>query len=176
MIRALILCLLAGMSPALMADEYGTDLKLGIEHVKRGDGRQAIAVLTPLYSATDWEAAFWLGSAHLLSGEHEMARAYLDSALTVRGDIIDIWIQRAVVEQESARPEVAIELLRVAANLDAAHPLVQLNLGYALEQLGRGEEAMGAYRAYLQLAAGDRGHVGHTTAIMSRMQALAAAR
>lgn len=155
------------------ADDYDDAVEAGAVLVKTGRPLEAINAMRPYYASDQWAICFWLGSAHLLNGDLELARAYLDEALQTRSDIVDIWIQRSIVEQETGRPEVAIELLRIAASLDADESLVHLNLGYALEQSGRINDAMDAYRSYLSLASNDPDWASRSSEVMARLLELA---
>lgn len=136
-------------------DEHQPCLLLGARiDVRLGKAEAAIEVLETLTAATkaNWEIWFWLGSARLLRGELTPAALALDEALARDGDVAEIWIQRALVEQQRGDHRTAIQLLGIASELAPEHPQVLLNLAYSSEALGYVEDARRAYRKFLSRA------------------------
>lgn len=86
----------------------------------------AVGVLGPLVerASTGWREWFWMGTAQLLNGRLEAAGAALDQALLKERTRAEIWVQRAVVEQELGRWQNARQLIKAAAAADPTHPLV----------------------------------------------------
>ena len=118
----------------------------------------AIAQLEDLDSSEDnWEVQFWLGTAYLLSGRLDHAADTLDAALAIESDVAEIWVQRAIVEQERDQHGVALQLLEVAAQVDPDYPLTYLNAGIVYEARGDMERARSAYGRFLKLSAGQPG-------------------
>lgn len=99
-----------------------------------------------------WEVSFWLGTAFLLDGQLENAAHALDDALSLESGVVDIWVQRAVVAQQRLQPEVALQLLEVASQVDGSYSLTYLNAAVAYESLGDDQNARGAYGRFLKLS------------------------
>ncbi|MBL4712446.1 MAG: hypothetical protein JKX75_08130 [Gammaproteobacteria bacterium] len=123
--------------------------------VKTGKSKQAIVVLQPLAreSTQDWRPWFWLGTAQLLEGELDNAAFSLDEALAREGDVISLWVQRAIVEQERGEPVVALHLLQVADAIVPGNTDVMINYAYASELSGDIKKAEYMYKRFLQLTA-----------------------
>ncbi len=120
------------------------------------DYASAISRLETMEAGTRWEVPFWLGTAYLLDGQLENAELMLDDALAMQSEVAEIWVQRAVVAQQRQQPQVALQLLAVAAQVDEHYALTYLNVGIAYESLGDSQNARGAYGRFLKLsAAGD---------------------
>ena len=137
-----------------VADAIDERISTAADALQRGDRATAIQVLENFQGGEDrWEVPFWLGTAHLLDGNYEDAALFLDDALALESDLADLWVQRAVVAQELGRPQVALQFLEVAVQVDASSPLAYLNAAVAYESLGDTENARGAYGRFLRLAA-----------------------
>jgi Tfp pilus assembly protein PilF len=120
----------------------------------RSDYATAISLLENLdVERRGWEVSFWLGTAYLLDGQLDNAELMLDDALSLESDVADIWVQRAVVAQEQGQPQVALQFLKVAVQVDADFPLTYLNAALAYESLGDRENARGAYGRFLKISA-----------------------
>jgi len=117
------------------------------------DYASAISRLENLDAGERWEVPFWLGTAYLLDGQLENAELMLDDALSRQSEVAEVWVQRAVVAQERDQPQVALQLLEVAAQVDSSYALTYLNVGIAYESLGDGQNARGAYGRFLKLSA-----------------------
>ncbi len=105
----------------------------------------------------EWGVQFWLGTAYLLDGQLDNAAVVLDEALALEAERAEIWVQRAIVEQERSQPEIALQILEVAAQVDNSYPMTFLNAGIAYDSLGEVENARGAYARFLKLSAADSG-------------------
>lgn len=101
------------------------------------------------WQATDWQVGFWKANVQILAGELEFAKQEIDSTFITEPNNADIWVQRAVLEQESGNHQAAIQLLRIAVKLDPDHALANLNLGYSLEHESNVPEALTAYQNFL---------------------------
>lgn len=137
--------------PAQSAIEQG--IADATDALHASDYARAISQLENLRGGNRWEVSFWLGTAYLLDGQLENAELMLDDALALQSDVAAIWVQRAVVGQERAQPQVALQFLEVAAQVDAGYPLTFLNVGIAYESLGDVQNARGAYGRFLKLSA-----------------------
>ncbi len=114
-----------------------------------------------------WQSNFWLGTAYLLNGQLDQAAIALDYALSLQGEVADIWIQRAIVEQERGNYAPSLQLLNVALQLNNKSADTYLNAAYAYEHQGNIRAARDAYGTYLRLSA-QSPHAG-----FSRQQVLA---
>ena len=119
----------------------------------QSDYVSAISRLENLAGTDRWEVPFWLGTAYLLDGQLENAELMLDDALAMQSEIAEIWVQRAVVAQELQQPQVALQFLEVAAQVNEHYALTYLNVGIAYESLGDSQNARGAYGRFLKLSA-----------------------
>lgn len=136
------------------ADAVDDRIATAADALQRGDRATAIQLLENFQGGEDrWEVPFWLGTAHLLDGNFDDAALFLDDALALESELADLWVQRAVVAQERGRPQVALQFLEVAVQVDASSPLAYLNAAVAYESLGDTENARGAYGRFLRLAA-----------------------
>lgn len=146
----------AGLNVA--ADEHAsgnvdTTIAEATEALHGSDFTTAISKLEKLEVGNRWEVPFWLGTAYLLDGQLDNAALMLDDALSLQSEVAEIWVQRAVVAQEQAQPQVALQFLEVAAQVNERFPLVYLNVGIAYESLGDSRSARGAYGRFLKLSA-----------------------
>lgn len=160
LMKRLFVILVVGWSGATSGAAFGKDqsvdaaLSEARTALHQSDYATAISLLENMDGQTGrWEVPFWLGTAYLLNGQLDHAALTLDDALALETDIADIWVQRAVVAQELLRPEVALQLLEVAAQVDGSFALTYLNAALAYESLGDAENARGAYGRFLKLSA-----------------------
>lgn len=115
----------------------------------------ALTTFAPLLSTVaeknhpDWQPWFWAGTAYLATGRIDEARHSLDVAVAKDSAVVDIWVQLAVLEQESDNHAGALQYVSIAEQLDPGASAIYLNRAYSLEQLGRFEEAMMAYQRFL---------------------------
>ncbi len=123
--------------------------------VKNSQVISAIRVLQPLATehSKNWRPWFWLGSAYLLNGNLQKAGLSLDEALAREGQVVSIWVQRAIIEQEKGNAEAAVSLLQVANYIAPDKADVLLNYGYASELSGDLDKASAAYQRFLQISA-----------------------
>ncbi len=159
-ILALIVLLLGAGSPAARADEPPLERTLNAarDALHSGDYATAIRMLENFETErAEWGVQFWLGTAYLLDGQLDNAAVVLDEALALEAERAEIWVQRAIVEQEREQPEIALQLLEVAAQVDATYPMTFLNAGVAYDSLGQSTNARGAYARFLKLSAADGG-------------------
>lgn len=155
-IRVLTLALVSCGSGSLLAADQSVDVALADAQtaLHQSDYSTAINGLESLDDDSErWEVSFWLGTAYLLDGQLDNAALTLDDALMLETDVVDIWVQRAVVAQQRSQPEVALQLLEVAAQVDGEFSLTYLNAAVAYESLGDEHNARGAYGRFLKLSA-----------------------
>lgn len=131
-------------------------LQAGKKHIEHGKLPEAIQTLEALQAVDNsWEIHFWLGTAYLLQGRHQDAAQSLDHALRLQSEIAEIWVQRAIVEQERGNTDAAIQLLGIAQQIDSHCAKAYLNAAYLYEQTGKYEAARNAYIHFLKLSPQD---------------------
>ena len=119
--------------------------------VQTGDVDEAVTLLGDrgIWVESDWQVGFWKANVHILAGELEIARSGIDWTSMTQSKNADVWVQQAVLEQESGNHGGAIQLLRIAIKLNPEHALAYLNLGYSLEHSSLPSEALIAYQNFL---------------------------
>ncbi|MEE9322271.1 MAG: tetratricopeptide repeat protein [Granulosicoccus sp.] len=119
--------------------------------INKGAVDEAVSLLGEQgkWKESDWQVGFWKANVQILAGELELAKAEMNSAFVNESKNTDIWVQRAVLEQESGNHQVAIQLLRIAVKLNPDHALANLNLGHSLEHESLIPEALAAYQNFL---------------------------
>lgn len=153
-----LLWVLADVAAADSNVSASGEVRMAREALQAGDARGAIVRLENLNPEADgWEGLFWLGSAYLLAGQLDDAAATLDEALAMEGGRPEIWVQRAVVEQERGRHAVSLQFLEVAIQVDAGYALAYLNAAFAWESAGQADQARRAYGQFLRQSTGESG-------------------
>lgn len=138
---------------SLDPSQHRARLILARELVVREQFAKVESLLLPLLhkTNTDWQPWFLAGTAQLMSGDLDLAAYSLDKALSEAGRYqAAVWVQRAIVEQQQNRPENALQLLSVAAELDPDDPQVYINMAYAYEDTGEGDNANAYYQRFLE--------------------------
>ncbi|XOV81649.1 MAG: tetratricopeptide repeat protein [bacterium] len=97
----------------------------------------------------DWQPWFWAGTAYLALDEIASARRMLDVAVAKEGQVADIWLQLAVLEQELNNHAAALQYIGIAEQVDGQGAQVHLNRAYSLERLGQYDAALSAYRQFM---------------------------
>ena len=97
----------------------------------------------------DWQPWFWAGTAYLALGEIDSARRMLDVAVAKEGNVVEIWVQLAVLEQELDNHGAALQYIGIAEQVDAEAAQVYLNRAYSLERLGEFDAALDAYQRFM---------------------------
>ncbi len=126
--------------------------------IKYKNANKAKQVIQPFTKSVpnDWRVWFWLGSAQLLQSDLENASDSLSTALSLNGEEISIWVQKAIVEQEKGNSKASLNLLQVANSLEPNNSAVLINYAYANESEGEINKAVKLYRYFLQLSASDQ--------------------
>ena len=127
------------------------------EVIQAGNYEKAVELLSPLFREppVNWQPWFWMGTALLGKGDMEQADQFFLSGLARNDKIPQLWIQRALVAQQSGNYQLAIHELKQAESLKADLPHIHLNMGYAYEQLGKDRLANQYYRKFLNLSEGN---------------------
>jgi len=125
-------------------------LMYGTELVKDAQYAEASLILPELLNdSMDWHAWYWMGTASLMLGNLKDAENYLSEALARNGEIAALWVQRAIIEQESNNHHTALQLLNIAKDLDPDMPEISLNIAYSADALGNRNLANHAYGKFL---------------------------
>ncbi|MFK8066737.1 MAG: tetratricopeptide repeat protein [Gammaproteobacteria bacterium] len=111
----------------------------------------ALLTLLPLCTKqnANWKPWYWIGTAQLMLGQHSAAANSLDESLAREGTDGQIWLNRAIVEQESGDHQTALQLLSIANDLSPNDPQIILSIAYSNEALGDMEKALINYRKFL---------------------------
>lgn len=117
---------------------------------------RALAILKTIVepSSSSWALWFWKGTALLGLEQLQEADAAFARALDIDDTIPALWVQRAVVSQQSGNHALALDYLRQAELLAPDRPEVLLNLAYSLEAEGFRPLAESYYRRFLLVTQG----------------------
>lgn len=125
-------------------------LMYGTELVKDAQYAEASLILPELLNdSSDWRAWYWMGTASLMLGNLKDAENYLSEALARDGDIAALWVQRAIIEQESNNHQTALQLLYIAQEIEPDMPAISLNIAHSADALGNRDLANRAYGKFL---------------------------
>ncbi|MEE9335613.1 MAG: tetratricopeptide repeat protein [Granulosicoccaceae bacterium] len=119
----------------------------------------------------DWQVSYWKAQVYLHHGQLGSARRAMDYALSNMSGNADIWVQQAVLEQETNNHDGAVQLLKIALEVNPANAIAQLNLGFSLEHLSQYQAALKAYRKYL--SNGDASNSTLRLKVLKRVELLA---
>lgn len=146
-----------------------------LDALVRGDKAEAqrLADLLIANQPGRWEGHFVQGSVLLASGRAREAEAPLDNALALNPNSTRVLLQRAIAAQEVGQPGKAVVWLRQAHTLAPDNVAVLLNLGYSSELSGGTNEAIAAYKRYLQLSSGRNGEDTQRAYVSERLRVLA---
>lgn len=147
-----------------------TLLREAQKFIQDGQYGDAITHLLPLFHKppVDWEPWFWLGTAYLGNGELEQADRHFLEGLARNAKIPHLWMQRALVAQQSGDYPLAVYLLLQADSHQPDLPQIHLNLGYSFEQLGNSRLAELHYGKFLHLTDGHPAFFSIRTKLLSR--------
>ncbi len=112
--------------------------------------RHALAI-----DAENWLARNNLAAVLIQKGRLEEAGTHIDEALRLAPDYPDALIARGLIDDRQGRTESAIESYRRAVELMPFHRAA-VNLGAALQRVGRADEAEAVYREALRADPGQR--------------------
>lgn len=135
------------LSPDLARASYN----LARVYVLQGRYEPALELLDMLLSQDPANALVMetIAYTHYLTGELGPAAEWYDRALVLSPTDLDLLQNRATVAQESGHHETAVRLLRRALDLADNRPQLSLRLAEAERALGRYDQAIDAYRAYV---------------------------
>lgn len=143
----------------------------------RGDYSNALSTLIPLTKNPNshWSAWYWIGISYMKQGAYDLAIQATEEALSRELENIDLWLLRALIEQESGDHHSALLLLSAAEQLVPNHPLVVLNKAISNEAIGQNNLALISYSKYLELVQGKTERRLSNSAILARISRLRAA-
>ena len=135
---------------------------------------EALRVLNPLFATLPetWEPWFWMGTAQLGVGDLDKAENAFMEGLVRNDSIPQLWVQRAVIDQQRGQYTLAMDALRQAELLDPDLPEVQLNLAYNFERQGEQNLARGHYEQYLALTEGQSSYHAVRRKVLERVMRL----
>ena len=145
------------------------------EHlVNNGSYIEAIEILKPIIdrSAGTWNTYLLMGAAYLGLSELYHAEAYLDMGLAINGKNPQLWLLRAIVEQQKGKHGFALQILHKAQKFVPDMPEVYLNIGYSNDALGSKESSVKAYDTFLKLTEGNQAYTIVRHKVLERLQYL----
>ena len=146
------------------------------ELIRSGNPHRALEVLKPLVGrerSAGWKTWFWSGTAHLLTGDFLQAANDLDTALSYKSDGFEIWVQRAIVEQELKNYKGSMRLLKTALKLAPAEPMIWLNIAALNDRMQKPDEAEQAYKRFLALSSNSEHYRRQRKNVVTRLIGLA---
>ncbi len=161
---------------SLLLEEYA--IKKQISRAKNlimtGSYTEAIDMLKTIIGRSEgtWDTYLLIGTAYLGSGELDNAEAYLDMGLAINANIPQLWLQRAIVEQQRGNHEIALQILHETESIAPDMPEVQLNIGYSYDIIGNKNLSAKAYLSFLRLTEGNRAYMMVRHKILKRLQHL----
>lgn len=157
--------------------DFSLSLAYGRVLTRAQQAQRAIEVLRPWAKAdnANWQLWFFLGSAHLISGNLAEAEFFLDEALAREGEQFSVWLNRAIVAQAQDNPQASLYMLQVAANQAPSHPALLLNRAYAHESLNHWDKALDNYRAFLQASSSQPQYARVRSQVLLRLSKAGAA-
>ncbi len=117
-----------------------------------------------------WENYLLLGTARLGAGNLERAEQSFDKGLALNSKQPQLWLQRAIVEQQKGNHETALQLLKECQKLAPAMPEVQLNIGYSIDTIGADKYAAKmAYETFIELTEGNPAYIAVRQKVLERL-------
>ncbi len=150
----------------------GKQLKQARHLINIGSYAEAIDILKPIIDRKEeiWDTYLLMGAAYLSLGELDHAETYLEMGLAVNGNVPQLWLQCAIVEQQRGKHEVALRILYEAEKLAPDIPEVQLNIGYSYDAIGNQELSVKAYNSFLKLTEGKPAYMMVRYKVLERLR------
>jgi tetratricopeptide (TPR) repeat protein len=126
----------------------------GVEAMQRSGGdADAIAAFERALDRAPWfvDARYNLGLVQIRVGEPAAARKNLGQVLEARPEDAGAWYALAAADFHAGDYGAALPRLERAVELDPALLRARWTLALCLQRMGRGEEAIAAWRQYLEL-------------------------
>lgn len=119
-----------------------------------------------------WSAWYWLGLAFLKQGKFELSIQATEEALSRNIESVDLWLLRALIEQETDDHHSALQLLSAAEHLAPNHPNIALNKAISNEAIGQINSALVNYSNYLKLVQGTTNRAIPNKVVLDRITRL----
>ncbi|KHE93197.1 MAG: hypothetical protein SCABRO_01116 [Candidatus Scalindua brodae] len=154
--------------------EYSVDTQLN--HAKGlidiGSHKEAIKVLSHVIDSStgNWNAYLLNGVAYLSLAELNNAEKYLDMGLSINTKSPQLWLMRAIVEQQKGNHSFALQILQQAERIAPRMPEVQLNIGYSYDAIGNKKFSAKAYDSFLKLTEGKPEYMTVRHKVLERLQ------
>jgi tetratricopeptide (TPR) repeat protein len=161
---------------SLLLEEYEVKKQLDRARnlIRTGSYAEAIRILKTVIdrSGGTWDTYLLIGTAYLGSGELDYAEAYLNMGLAINSNIPQLWLQRAIVEQQRGNHEAALHILHETESITPDIPEVQLNIGYSHDVIGNKNLSVKAYLSFLRLTDGNPAYIIVRHKVLKRLQFL----
>jgi len=143
----------------------------GRHEIRLKEYRKAVETLTPVFDSGEatWEAYFLSGTAYLGMGNLDSAAKYLDLGIAMNGKQPQLWLQRAVVSQQSGEHGKALETLEYLKKLSPKMPEVYLNIGYSNDMLKQKDKAKQAYQKFISLTENRPAYINVRKQVIKRL-------
>ncbi|MDR2786884.1 MAG: FkbM family methyltransferase [Candidatus Accumulibacter sp.] len=125
---------------------YNNDYGVMLAALGRWWDAAAAYEMASVLDRNHFDARFNLALALFHIGQRERARAGLDQVLALRPDLPDALALDGELLRAEGEPAKAVEAFRKAIERGSETPIVHVNLGLALREAGRDEEALEAVR------------------------------
>jgi tetratricopeptide (TPR) repeat protein len=134
----------------------------------------AIEVLLPLTNTQNshWSVWYWLSYSLLKKDEFELAIHCAEKALVRQPENADVWLLRALIEQELGDHNSALQLLSVARQHSPENMLILLNIAYSNDALGEYQRALQAYAQYLKTGQSNNNTHAMDSFVLNRIREL----
>ncbi len=157
-----------------LLEEYvvGKQLKRARHLINIGSYAEAIDILKPIIDRQEeiWDTYLLMGAAYIGLGELDHAEMYSEMGLAVNGNIPQLWLQCAIVEQQRGKHEAALRILNEAEKLAPDIPEVQLNIGYSHDAIGNQKLSVKAYKTFLKLTEGKPAYMMVRYKVLERLR------
>lgn len=140
----------------------------------KGDYSGIVSILMPATENkhSHWSAWYWLGVAFMKQGNFEMSIQATEEALARNVESVDLWLLRALIEQETDDHHSALQLLSAAEHLAPNHPNIVLNKAISNEAIGQINLALVNYSRYLKLVKGTTNRAIPNNVVLDRITRL----
>ena len=154
-------------------DEHvvGKQLKRARHLINIGSYAEAIDLLKPIIDRKEeiWDTYLLMGAAYVGLDELDYAEEYLRNGLAINGNVPQLWLQYAIIEQQRGRHEAALRILNGPERLAPDIPEVQLNIGYSYDAIGNQKLSIKAYNSFLKLTEGNSAYMMVRHKVLERL-------
>ena len=152
----------------------GKQLKRARHLINIGSYAEAIDLLKPIIDRKEeiWDTYLLMGAAYVGLDELDYAEEYLRNGLAINGNVPQLWLQYAIIEQQRGRHEAALRILHGPERLAPDIPEVQLNIGYSYDAIGNQKLSIKAYNSFLKLTEGNSAYIMVRHKVLERLHNL----